>query len=191
MTNFIKMLRYFLIEPSLTWARAHKKAKQTTLLKMKTSIIQLITEVNLADFKPKLEPVGENEKVIGEMSEDLKKVYALSVKTNETANSLMRDIVTKITEHKKLHDAGGSCNDVCKAHVAEIEKMTKELATAKQITHQFELLFGISAEIEFPELANVNAIGVRESFKIVSEDDERSNISPLLANLTLASLGIR
>lgn len=158
---------------------------------MKKSILQLVAEVDLNNFKSELSPVGENETVIGQMSHDLQKIYALYVGSAETARSLHRGILAKATEHAKLHADGTACTETCKANAAELEKMVREVESAKNITEQFQIFLSVATNIEFPGLVNTTTtIGVREGFKIVKEDIS-DDIGAMLAGLFVDSLNRR
>lgn len=123
------------------------------MTKFLRDIAEALQQVDVGSGKTPKIKVGNGDKVVGTMSEELKKLYVLRAESKKKVENLLN--------RGKLLALSANGNDPA------IESMMDEITIAASWHEAIEAVFWTSLRTEFPQIAAKPSIGIREGWQVV------------------------
>ena len=124
-----------------------------------------------------LSPVGENETVVGAMSENLSLINHVGRELRQEADLLRKNIDAEKVEHRRLHTEGNLETLACPKHWETIRAMAESLADIESQSTLLSSAFWALVRLEFPETGG-HSVGVREGGQVVWFDEKDEDENP-------------
>ena len=145
-------------------------------------IIQAANEIDISNLSGSESPIEEGEIVIGELSADLKKLYALMDLKTIKLQEFKKTLDQKILNHEKSHEDPNcpdeDCEEFMNSIVADIESLQSEHKSVRAF-------FWSAVKFEFNRWSD--NLGIRNGFQVVTIPEEEFSLSSVLVGLEMLS----
>jgi hypothetical protein len=138
---------------------------------MKIALLEKAAAIDLGKVVGPEEEVERSEVVIGVLSEDLQRIYAVVEETAIAFDAAVKEIKKKADQHHKDHRRAGHTEEDCLAFQdGLIPLVDKAAALETELGAQRKVLWGLIA-LEFPKIAG-KQVQIRKGFKITYDKIE-------------------
>ena len=134
------------------------------------NLLALIAAVNLATAKRAdrgIDPVNENEVVIGVLPDDLIRLHYLRDQKSEELKTRKAGLDADIEKHLQSHADPGHTREDCRLFHEKLEEVTQSLTALLEQCSAIDDIFWKMVRLAFPEIAAANNIGIRQGNQVV------------------------